>query len=175
MKQRFRRYCRKKGGRYYLHDDQTGKQESLHASARATATRLLHAKNEASQQSAINLQIARAFLAATDPQIATRTCQFVMDEAAIRAIETLKPTGVPLEMEPMQFAEAHALLAGASLLEAVRFFRKQNPDRLPKKNAPDGMDEMVEAKEADKRSAGHVKDLKPGWDGSPPSGESAGC
>jgi hypothetical protein len=42
----------------------------------------LHAKNEASQQPAINLQIARAYLAATDPQIATRTWQFVMDETA---------------------------------------------------------------------------------------------
>ena len=73
MRQQFRLYRRKKGGRYYLHNDLTGKQESLHTSDRAKATRLLHAKNEAGQQPAINLQIARAYLAATDPQIATRT------------------------------------------------------------------------------------------------------
>ena len=82
MRQQFRLYRRKKGGRYYLHNDLTGKQESLHTSDRAKATRLLHAKNEAGQQPAINLQIARAYLAATDPQIATRTWQFVMDETA---------------------------------------------------------------------------------------------
>jgi hypothetical protein len=82
MRQRFRLYRRKKGGRYYLHNDLTGKQESLHTSDRAKATRLLHANNEAGQQPAINLQIARAYLAATDPQIATRTWQFVMDETA---------------------------------------------------------------------------------------------
>src|SRR5277367_3070533 len=72
MKQRFRLYRRKKGGRYYLHNELTGKQESLHTNDRAKATRLLHAKNEAGELPAINLQIARAYLAATDPQIATR-------------------------------------------------------------------------------------------------------
>ena len=35
---------------------------------------------EAEQQPAVNLQIARAYLAASDPQIATRDWQFVMDE-----------------------------------------------------------------------------------------------
>jgi integrase len=78
----------------------------------------------------------------------------------VRAIESLKPTGVPLEMAAMQFAEAHALLEGTSLLEAVRFYRKQNPDRLPKKNVPEVVEEMIQAKEADKMSAVYVKDLK---------------
>jgi integrase len=82
MKQRFRLYRRKKGGRYCIHNELTGKQESLHTNDRAKATRLLHAKNEAGELPAINLQIARAYLAATDPQIATRTWQLVMDEPA---------------------------------------------------------------------------------------------
>ncbi|MEI6077568.1 MAG: hypothetical protein WCS94_18450 [Verrucomicrobiota bacterium] len=77
-----------------------------------------------------------------------------------RAIEALKPTGVPLEMAAMQFAEAHNLLDGGSLLEAVRFYRKQNPDRLPQKNVPEVVAEFVEAKEVDKMSAVYVKDLK---------------
>jgi integrase len=80
MKQRFRLYRRKKGGRYYIHDDVTGKQDSLHTSDRATALRLFHSRNEAEHQPAVNLQIARAYLAASDPQIATRNWQFVMDE-----------------------------------------------------------------------------------------------
>ena len=81
MKQRFRLY-RRNGGRFYIHDSVTGKQESLGTSDRATATRLLHSKNEANHQPAINLQIARAYLAASDPQVATRNWQFVMDEMA---------------------------------------------------------------------------------------------
>ena len=47
--------------------------------------------------------------------------------AYARAVEALKPTGVPLEMAALQFAEAHKLLEGASLLEAVRFYLKQRP------------------------------------------------
>jgi len=73
MRQRYRLYRRKNGGRYYIHDDVTGKQESLGTSDRAIAVRLFHSKSEAVQQPAVNLQIARAYLAASDPQIATRT------------------------------------------------------------------------------------------------------
>jgi hypothetical protein len=69
MRQRFRLY-RRNGGRFYVHDSVTGKQESLGTSDRVTAARLLHSKNVASNQPAINLQIARAYLAATDPQVA---------------------------------------------------------------------------------------------------------
>lgn len=80
MKKRYRLYRRKNGGRYYIHDDVTGKQESLSTSDRATAVRLFHSRNEAEQQPAVNLQIARAYLAASDPQIVTRNWQYVMDE-----------------------------------------------------------------------------------------------
>jgi integrase len=80
MTKRFRLYRRAKTGRFYIHDSVTGKQDSLHTSDRATATRLLHSRNEAEQQPAVNLQIARAYLAATDKEIGTRSWQYVMDE-----------------------------------------------------------------------------------------------
>jgi integrase len=44
------------------------------------AERLLHSRNEAQQQPAVNLQIARAYLATSDPEITKRTWQTVMDE-----------------------------------------------------------------------------------------------
>ncbi len=80
MKQRYRLYRRSCSGRFYLHDNVTGKQESLGTTDRIEALRLLHSKNEADRQPAINLQIARAYLAAGDPDIMTRTWQIVMDE-----------------------------------------------------------------------------------------------
>jgi integrase len=80
MRKRYRLYKRNNGARYYLHDDVTGKQESLGTNDRATAIRLFLSRQEAEQQPAVNLQIARAYLAASDPQIATRDWQFVMDE-----------------------------------------------------------------------------------------------
>ena len=73
MRQKFRLYRRKKGGRYYIHNDLTGKQESLHTSDRSKALRLLHARNEAQEEPAINLQIAKAYLAATDESFVNRT------------------------------------------------------------------------------------------------------
>lgn len=67
MNQRYRLYRRSRGGRFYLHDSETGKQESLGTTDRVVARRLLHARNEAGQLQAVNLQIARAYLTAGIP------------------------------------------------------------------------------------------------------------
>jgi len=72
MKQRFRLYRRKKSRRFYIRDELTGKQESLHTTERAVATQLLHAKNQARQLPAMNLQIAKAYLAAADENFINR-------------------------------------------------------------------------------------------------------
>jgi integrase len=80
MKQRFRLYRRSNGGRFYAHDRLTGKQESLGTTDRTEAERLLHAKNEATQQPLLNVQIARAYLAASDSLIGTRTWDNVMEQ-----------------------------------------------------------------------------------------------
>lgn len=79
MQQRYRLYRRGKGGHYYIHDGQTGKQQSLGTTDKSQAQRLLHARNEAQQQPAVNLQIARAYLMASDPHISQRSWQQVMN------------------------------------------------------------------------------------------------
>ena len=53
----------------------------------------------------------------------------------VRAVEALKPTGVPLEMAALQFAEALKVIDGGSLLEAARFYAKQHPHKLRRKLA----------------------------------------
>src|SRR5688572_3683798 len=78
MRKRYRMFLR--GTVYWCQDNETGKQETLRTKDRVTAERLFNAKNEAHQQPIINLQIARAYLLVGDPQVATRTWQFVMDE-----------------------------------------------------------------------------------------------
>ena len=75
MKQRFRLYRRSSTRRFYIQDSVTGKQESLGTTDRIEAVRLLHSKNEADRQPAINLQIARAYLAAGDPGSGARRRQ----------------------------------------------------------------------------------------------------
>jgi hypothetical protein len=81
MKQRFRLY-RRKGGIYYVHDDESGKQESLCTRDRAEAASLFAAKTQAHRQAHLNLRLARTYLAATDPMVAKRTWQVPMEELA---------------------------------------------------------------------------------------------
>jgi len=98
MKQRFRLYRRRRGGRFYIHDSVTGKQESLGTTDRSQAVRLLHSRNEAQLQPIINLQIARAYLAVSDPGVATRTWQAAMDELAkLKTGETQRRWGVAIK------------------------------------------------------------------------------
>ena len=79
VKIRFRMF-RRKNGSFYFEDTESGKQLSLGTKNRKQAERLIHAKNEAHVQPSLNLQIARAYLSATDPEIGTRTWQYVFDE-----------------------------------------------------------------------------------------------
>ncbi len=78
MNQRFILFLR--AGVFYYEDRESGKQLSLRTRDRAEALTLLHAKNESARQPVLNLQMARVYLSASDPQVATRTWQTVMDE-----------------------------------------------------------------------------------------------
>ncbi|HEV7924104.1 MAG TPA: tyrosine-type recombinase/integrase [Verrucomicrobiae bacterium] len=82
VKAKFRMYRSSKSGYYYWQDNDTGKQGTLGTSDKRQAQRLLHAKNESycTPTSAINLQIARAYLDAADPKLLTRTWQQVMEQ-----------------------------------------------------------------------------------------------
>src|SRR6266513_5048343 len=81
MKHRFRLY-RRNGGVYYIHDSQSGKQASLGTRDRREATELFSARLQAHRQAHLNLQLARTYLAATDPMVAKRTWQVPMEELA---------------------------------------------------------------------------------------------
>ena len=70
----------RRGNVYWVQNNATGKQESLGTRDRSTALRLLNARNEAQRQPLINLQIARAYLSASDPDSAKRTWAMVMEE-----------------------------------------------------------------------------------------------
>jgi integrase len=81
MKNRYRLF-RRNGATFYAIDNLTGKRESLRTEQPGIARRVLHAKNEAQEQPQINIQIARAYLAASDAQISTRNWRSVMDVMA---------------------------------------------------------------------------------------------
>jgi hypothetical protein len=70
----------KHNGIFYAENVETKKQESLRTRSKSEALVLLAAKNEAARQPALNLQIARTYLAASDPLMPKRTWQHVLDE-----------------------------------------------------------------------------------------------
>jgi len=78
MKHRFILFRR--AGVFYCEDTTSRKQVSLRTKDEGEAETLLHARNESVRQPVLNLQIARTYLTATDPEIAARTWQTVMDE-----------------------------------------------------------------------------------------------
>lgn len=79
MKERYRAY-RRENGVFYSVDTVTKQRHSLETSNPAAARRIINAKNEACQQPAINLQIAKAYLAAADPRFIKRNWAEVMVE-----------------------------------------------------------------------------------------------
>ncbi|MBI3870999.1 MAG: site-specific integrase [Verrucomicrobia bacterium] len=80
--------------------------------------------------------------------------------AYVRAVEALKPTGVPLEVATLQFAEAFRILNGASLTDAARLYAKQQPNNLPRKTVAEVVEELLAAKQADGLSVVYLKDLR---------------
>ena len=68
MKPKFRMFRR--AGIYWVHDSETGRQQSLRTKKRAEAVRLLHGRNEAHAVPFANLQMARAYMMAADPAAA---------------------------------------------------------------------------------------------------------
>ena len=81
MKAQFYLY-RRKDGSFYCQNRDTGKQESLGTKNKAEATLLVNARNEAHRQPILNLQLARTYLSATDPQAAKRTWLVPLEEMA---------------------------------------------------------------------------------------------
>ena len=79
----------------------------------------------------------------------------------LRANEALASVGVPLDVAASEYAAAvKALPAGATLKEAVDFFRTRNPAALEKRTVSQVADEMLAVKQAAKLSDAHLKDLE---------------
>jgi hypothetical protein len=72
----------------------------------------------------------------------------------VQAIEHLRPLNVPLNVAVLEYASAvKQLPQGATLKEAVDFFRKRNPASLEKRTVRQVADEMLAAKRAANLSA----------------------
>jgi integrase len=77
MTQRYRKFKRS-WGMWYAFDILTGNSVSLKTRAQAEAVQKVNAMNEIERQPSISLGLAKVYLNATDPKLATRTWQDVM-------------------------------------------------------------------------------------------------
>jgi integrase len=82
------RIYRRRNRVFYWQENDSQKQGTLRTSDKREAERLLNAMNESHRQPTLNLNLARAYLAAHDPKMAKRTWQAVMDEMATHGIPT---------------------------------------------------------------------------------------
>lgn len=79
----------------------------------------------------------------------------------VQSVDLLRPLGVPLNGATLEYVSAvKGLPEGATLKEAVDFFRKRNPASLVKRTVREVVEEMVAAKRAAKLSQVHIKDLE---------------
>jgi site-specific recombinase XerD len=89
MTQRYRKFQRS-WGTWYAFDNATGNSVSLKTRTKAEAVQKINAMNETERQPGISLGLARVYLNATDPKLATRTWQDVMENIITKkADETL--------------------------------------------------------------------------------------
>lgn len=104
MRKRFGKFLSKKSGYWYWQDNDSRKsgkllQGTLGTKDEVEAERLLHARNEAHYQpSAINIQMARAYLSGSDPKLSSRTWQEVMEQlVALKKSETHRRWSVAIK------------------------------------------------------------------------------
>jgi len=79
MKLKYRLF-RRSNGVYFWEDRHTHQQGSLRTKNKAEAARLLSAKNESHENPLLNREIARTYLAVTDPELVKRIWQYTLDE-----------------------------------------------------------------------------------------------
>lgn len=78
----------------------------------------------------------------------------------LHALGLLKPFQTRIDVAVSEYAEARAALgASGSLLEAARFFAKHHPASLPRRKVRQVLDELLEAKRADRKSDRYVSDF----------------
>jgi integrase len=78
----------------------------------------------------------------------------------VQAVAHLRPLDVPLNVAVLEYVSAvKSLPEGATLKEAVDFFKKRNPASLEKRTVREVVDEMLATKRAAKLSEVHLRDL----------------
>lgn len=77
-----------------------------------------------------------------------------------RACEALRETGVSLDLAAVEFAAAHRVLDGHSLLEAAKFYMRHHGRGVTGKPVAEAVAAFINAKHAEGRSELYLRDLR---------------
>ena len=78
----------------------------------------------------------------------------------VEAERAIAGTGLPLHSVAHEFARAFAILGGANIVEAARYFKKHVDVDLPQITAAEAVEKFREAKEAEGLSARYLGDIR---------------
>ncbi len=78
----------------------------------------------------------------------------------VRAVQALKPTGIPLDVAALQFAEVLELIGNHSPVEVARDFARRHPRTLPRRTAPELVEEFLQFKQTKGKSKLYLDDLR---------------
>src|SRR5579883_3257911 len=78
----------------------------------------------------------------------------------VRARNTIQGYALSLDTAMAEWREAKELLKGGSLVEAVRYYVRQNVMNVPAKTVQAVLDEMIKAKRAEGCSERYIEDLE---------------
>jgi hypothetical protein len=91
MNNRYRLICRShRQGMFYCVDKTTGKRTSLLTTDKIEAKQIIEAKNQAERQPVLNLQIAHAYLSASDPAWTQRNWEEVANRISTHGKESTR-------------------------------------------------------------------------------------
>ncbi len=77
-----------------------------------------------------------------------------------RALDAVKPTGVPLDAAAIEYAGALKVLDGLPLLDAAKFYVRHHGRGIKRKPVRQAIDEMIAAKKAEGVSGLYLADLR---------------
>ena len=110
-------------GVFYSQDSETKKQISLKTADRAEAVTILNAKNEALRQPMLNLELAKAYLSASDARFAQRTWGEVMKEYGMHGRDSTQERAARMAKSPQLDALRDRKLCETSAEEFLKVLR----------------------------------------------------
>ena len=120
----------RRNGIYYSQDAATGQQKSLGTRDEPTARKLVAATNEAHRSPLLNLQLARAYLSASDPAALERTWQTVMDQMQSRGRDSSRERYASVFRTPAFDPIRHRSLLETTTADFLQILKDAKPSQV---------------------------------------------